>query len=82
MKKLNLKGISMQTWVRTAVLVLALINQALVMFGITKNEIELEQWTEYASYIFTAITAIWSWWKNNSFTDKAQEADSIINTKE
>ena len=33
MKKLNLKGVSMQTWVRTAVLVLALINQALVMFG-------------------------------------------------
>ena len=72
----------MQTWVRTAVLVLALINQALVMFGITKNEIELEQWTEYASYIFTAITAIWSWWKYNSFTDKAQEADSIVNMKE
>lgn len=72
----------MQTWVRTAVLVLALINQALVMFGITKNEIELEQWTEYASYIFTALAAVWSWWKNNSFTDKAQEADSIINTKE
>ncbi len=79
MKKLNLKGVSMQTWVRTAVLLLALINQALVVFGITNKEIELEEWTQYASYILTAVTAIWSWWKNNSFTAKAQEADTLIN---
>ncbi|MBR6531680.1 MAG: phage holin [Clostridia bacterium] len=79
MKKLNLKGVSVQTWVRTIVLSLALINQALVMFGITKTEIELEQWTQWASYIFTVVTAIWSWWKNNSFTDKAQEADILVN---
>lgn len=79
MKRLNLKGVSTQTWVRTAVLILALANQALVLFGITKTEIELEQWTQYASYIFTVVTAIWSWWKNNSFTDKAQQADILIN---
>ena len=79
MKRINLKGVSVQTWVRTLVLVLALINQALVMFGVSKTEIEIEQWTQYASYIFTVITAVWSWWKNNSFTDKAQEADIIIN---
>lgn len=81
MKILNLKGVSMQTWVRTGVLILALINQALVMFGISKAEIELEQWAEYASYIFTAVTAIWSWWKNNSFTAKAQKADAMINSQ-
>ncbi|MBR3836010.1 MAG: phage holin [Clostridia bacterium] len=79
MRRINLKGVSVQTWVRTIVLVLALVNQALVMFGITKTQIELEQWTQYASYIFTVVTAVWSWWKNNSFTDKAQEADIIIN---
>ncbi len=79
MKKLNLKGVSVQTWVRTIVLLLALSNQALVMFGITKTEIELEQWTQWASYIFTVVTAVWSWWKNNSFTDKAQEADILVN---
>lgn len=79
MKRLNLKGVSTQTWVRTVVLLLALGNQALVMFGITKTEIELEQWTQWASYIFTAVTAIWSWWKNNSFTDKAQQADILVN---
>ena len=78
MKKINLKGVSNQTWVRTIVLVLALVNQALVMFGVTDNEVELETWTRYATYIFTVISALWSWWKNNSFTEKAQEADTLL----
>ena len=78
MKKLNFRGVSAQTWVRTVVLILALINQALVVFGITKSEIEIETWTQYVSYAFTVITAVWTWWKNNSFTLKAQEADNIL----
>ncbi len=78
MKKINLKGVSNQTWVRTIVLVLALVNQALVMFGVTDNEVELETWTRYATYIFTVISALWSWWKNNSFTAKAQEVDMLL----
>lgn len=78
MKNINLKGVSKQTWVRTVVLVLALVNQALVMFGVTDNEVELETWTRYATYAFTVISAIWSWWKNNSFTKKAQEADTVL----
>jgi SPP1 family holin len=79
MRKLNLRGVSAQTCVRTTVLIIALLNQALVVFGITKTEVELETWTQYVSYAFTVITAVWSWWKNNSFTLKAQEADHILN---
>lgn len=81
MKKINLKGVTVQTWVRTAVLIIALVNQALVIFGISNNEIELEEWTQYASYALTAVSAIWSWWKNNSFTQKAQEADTLLNSQ-
>lgn len=81
MKKMNLKGVSKQTWARTVVLLLALINQALVMFGVTDNEVELEEWTQYVAYAFTVITAVWSWWKNNSFTKKAQEADSLLDSR-
>lgn len=81
MKNINLKGVSKQTWVRTIVLILALVNQALVMFGVTDNEVELETWTRYATYIFTVISAVWSWWKNNSFTAKAQEADNLIDSQ-
>ncbi len=80
MRKINLKGVSTQTWVRTLVLILALVNQALVMFGITDRQVELETWTRYATYAFTVISAVWSWWKNNSFTQKAQEADNLLNS--
>lgn len=78
MKKLNLKGVSKQTWARTIVLLLALVNQALVMFEVTDRVVELETWAQYATYALTVISAVWSWWKNNSFTQKAQEADTLL----
>jgi len=81
LKKLNLKGVSVQTWVRTAVLVFALVNQALVLFGISEKEIDLNSWAGYATYALTAVSSIWSWWKNNSFTDCAQNADRQFNIK-
>ena len=82
MKKLNLKGVSKQTWARTIVLLLALVNQALVMFEVTDRVVELETWTRYVTYALTVISAVWSWWKNNSFTQKAQEADNLINPQQ
>lgn len=78
---MNLKGVTLQTWVRTIVLILALVNQALVTAGISKNEISFASWESVGTYIFTAVTAIWSWWKNNSFTQNAQEADRKYNLK-
>ena len=81
MKKMNLKGVSAQTWVRTFILVIALVNQALVMLGISKNEIDLESWAGIGTYILTVVTAVWSWWKNNSFTADAQNADEAYNLK-
>ena len=81
MKKINLKGVTVQTWVRTVVLVIALVNQALVVLGISKNEIDLNSWASYASYILTVISAVWTWWKNNSFTSDAQDADKTFHLK-
>lgn len=78
MNKINLKGVEASTWVRTAVLIAALINQALVISGITQNEADIDNLTYYISFIFTAISSVWSWWKNNSFTKKAQKADEAV----
>lgn len=78
MKKINLKGVSVQTWTRTVVLLLALISQLLVMLGKKTEALDISKTTEVVSYIFTAIASVWSWWKNNSFTDKAQEMDTIL----
>lgn len=79
MKKLNLKGVTIQTWVRTIVLALALISQILVLAGKTDKLIDEEKATEALTLLFTIIASVWGFWKNNSFTDKAQEADAVLN---
>ena len=64
---------------RTIVLIIALIGQLLVILGRKTEAINIDQWTEYVTYAVTAISSVWAWWKNNSFTQKAQEADNILN---
>ncbi len=78
MKKINIKGVSVQTWARTIVLVLALISQLCVILGKCSDAIDVDRWQEYATYILTVIGSIWSWWKNNSFTLDAQKADKSM----
>ncbi len=75
MNKINLKGVDMSTWIRTTVLIAALINQALVIFGVSDKESDIDTLTQYVSYGFTVVAGIWSWWKNNSFTASSQKAD-------
>ncbi len=79
MKKINLKGVSTQTWARTIVLLLALISQLCVILGKKTEAIDIEQWQEYVTYAMTVIGSVWAWWKNNSFTEKAQKADNVLN---
>lgn len=78
MKKINIKGVSVQTWARTIVLLLALISQLCVILGKRSEAIDVDQWQEYATYILTVIGSVWSWWNNNSFTEMAQKADRIM----
>lgn len=82
MKKINLKGVSAQTWARTIALLLALISQLLVIIGKKSEAIDIEQWQEYASYIVTIVCSVMAWWKNNSFTKNAQVADDIKDSPE
>lgn len=77
-EKINIKGVSVQTWARTAVLLLALISQLCVILGKRSEAIDVDQWQEYATYILTVIGSVWSWWKNNSFTGNAQKADKML----
>lgn len=79
MKKINLKGVTAQTWARTLVLVLALISQLAVILGKRSEAIDIDRWQEYVTYIFTVGASIVAWWKNNSFTQNAQTADNILN---
>ena len=79
MKKINLKGVTVQTWASSIVLLLALVSQLCVILGKRSEAIDVDQWQEYVTYALTVISSIWAWWKNNSFTDKAQNADKLLN---
>jgi len=75
---MNIKGVTKGTWVRTIVLLVALINQGLTTFG--ANPLPVSEGEVYAigTLIVTIISAVWAGWKNNSFTAAAQEADTVL----
>lgn len=66
------------TLIRTIVLALALLNQILAIFGISPLPISDEQVELLVTTIVTIIVAVITWWKNNSFTRKAIEADNYL----
>lgn len=70
--------IKKDTIIRTVVLILALVNNCLTMAGHSPLPIEDEQITNLLSMIFTIGAALWGWWKNNSFTPAAIEADAYM----
>ena len=77
----KLKSISVGTWVRTILLVVALINQALTMLGYCPLPFSDEELNEFLTTLFTAVAALIAWWKNNSFTQAAIEADKTLHNK-
>lgn len=66
------------TIIRTILLILALINQALSICGHCPIPIDNEMVSNFISLGITGVTSIMAWWKNNSFTKKAIQADTII----
>lgn len=75
-------NITRGTITRTAILGLALTNQVLTVFGKSPIPIDDETVTNLISAGCTVITATIAWWKNNSFTQKAIEADRALKEKE
>ena len=67
--------ISASTMARTAALALALTNQILSTTGHAVLPIESAQ---LVSTGLTVAAALVSWWKNNSFTPEAIEADDYF----
>lgn len=67
------------TIVRTIILVLALVNQILSSTGRSIIPITDDQIESMVSILFTVIASLITWWKNNSFTKAAIEADIVKN---
>ena len=69
------------TIIRTIVLVIALVNQILTSTGHSVIPISNEEIAELLTLLFTIGASVWAWWKNNSFTKNAIEADEILQAK-
>ena len=74
-KTYNAPTISAGTITRTAVLLLALTNQVLSALGKPVLPIESQTVEQLVTAGITTVAALVAWWKNNSFTTAALEAD-------
>ena len=74
----NKLQITSGTIARTAILILALVNQVLTATGHSVINISDENINTLISTGFTIISAIIAWWKNNSFTQAAIMADEVM----
>ena len=73
---------------RTVLLFIALINQALIMFGKPVLPISEDQVTSLAetlylagSMIFTIVTTLVAWFKNNYVTSKGKQQKEVLKQK-
>jgi SPP1 family holin len=66
------------TIVRTILLLAAITNQFLAALGKPLLPINDGDNGELAAAVFTTVSGLWAWWKNNSFTTHAIIADKIL----
>ena len=67
-----------QALIRLVVLVILLINQTLMVLGWSPLPFSEEQIYEGVSSVALVVTAIYTWWKNNSVTKEAEKADEYL----
>ena len=80
MNKINLKGITAETVTGILILLLALVNATLQMFGINTLPIENDEVTNIVSTVFLIATALWNTWKNRNITTASQVAQNITDS--
>ena len=76
----NAPTVTAGTIARTACLLLALANQVLSALGKPVLPIESATVEQLVTAGITTVTALVAWWKNNSFTPAALEADKTFDS--
>ena len=76
-KKINLSGITVENITGIFILLLALINSTLQMFGINTLPITNDEISSMVSTVFLIITALWNTWKNRNITKASQTSQQI-----
>lgn len=77
MKNINLKNINAETVTGVLILLVALVNAVLQMFGINTLPIENEEVTNIVSTVFLIVTAFWNTYKNRNISTASQTAQQI-----
>lgn len=77
MNKINLKGVTAEAVTGVLILLIALVNAVLQMFGVNTLPIENEEVSNIISTVFLIITALWNTWKNRNVTTISQEVQQI-----
>lgn len=72
-ERVNVSAISRLIW-----LVIAWLNQILVMFGVYTIPTLSESENYILASVLTVIATTWSYWRNNSWSDHAKMGDAIL----
>ena len=70
--------ISKGTIIRTACLILAILNNALALWGKSPLPLDNAMLEQIISFAFTVGASLVAWWKNNSFTPAAIKSDDYM----
>ncbi|KAA0837378.1 MULTISPECIES: phage holin [Bacillus] len=83
-----MKSLDKGTVIRTVLLFIALVNQTLIMFGKSALPISEDQVNTLAdslylagSTIFTIVTTLVAWYKNNYVTGKGKQQKEVLKQK-
>jgi len=78
---IKMKNFDKGTLIRTIVLFIALVNQFLVSFGLYEIPGTAEEQTAFISAIFTFVTAVIAWFKNNYVTSRGKKQKEVLKEK-
>ncbi len=73
----NLRNVSPGTWARLFLLIAALVNNTLAVFGIGPVSPEGRA-GEIITAALTVLVSLFAYWKNNSFSSAAVTADEFL----
>lgn len=77
MNKINWSGITAEAVTNVAILIVALINAILQMFGINTLPIENDKIASVISGVFLVASALWNTWKNRNVSKASQIGQQI-----
>lgn len=80
MNKINLKGVTAEAVTGVLILVVALVNAVLQMFGINTIPIADADVSEIVSTVFLIVTTLYNVYKNRNISTASQVAQSVTDS--